>query len=229
MDDPEATGTSIALTLVLLWLGFGGSHVLLSSRRLRPKLVASLGGVPFLGLYSAVAFAFFAPLVWLYFTHRHAGPLLWAPGVAGLGRLALYGGMGVAFVLVVSSLLQPGPAGVVAGPTTPRGVYRITRHPQNMGFALFGALHLIPNGFATDVAFFGGLVAFAILGSWHQDLRKRADGPPGFAAFADATPFFPFTGRDTLQGLRELSPLAVALGVGATWLVRHFHERWFGA
>jgi len=229
MPASDSSAGTIVLALALLWLGFGGSHVLLSSVRLRPRLVSSLGALPFLGVYSLVAFAFFVPLVWLYFTHRHAGPLLWAPGVGEVGRWVIYAGMAVAFVLFVSSLLQPGPAALVAGPATPRGVYRITRHPQNMGIALFGALHLVPNGFATDVAFFGGLAAFAVLGSWHQDRRKRVQGPPGYAAFAAATPFLPFTGRETLQGLRELSPLAVALGVGATWLVRHFHARWFGA
>ncbi|HVP30731.1 MAG TPA: NnrU family protein [Myxococcota bacterium] len=228
MDGPTADGGAVALGLALLWLGFGGSHVLLSSLRVRRRLVAALGTVPFLGLYSVVALAFFVPLVRLYFAHKHAGPLLWTPGVGDPARVAIYGGMGLAFVLVVSGLLQPGPAGVVPGSLVPRGVYRLTRHPQNMGIALFGALHLVPNGFASDVVFFGGVAAFAILGSWHQDARKRVDGPRGYAEFVARTPFWPFTGRETVQGLRELSPLAVALGVGAAWLVRHFHARWFG-
>jgi uncharacterized membrane protein len=216
------------LTLVLLWLGFGGSHVLLSSRALRPRLVGALGLAPFLGLYSLVAFAFFVPLVWTYFAHEHAGPVLWTLALGPGGRWAIYVGMGVAFVLVASSFFQASPAGMAPAKSTPYGVTRITRHPQNMGFALFGVLHCIPNGAASDLAFFGGLALFAVLGSWHQERRKLAEGAPGLRELVASAPFVPFTGRETLRGLRELSPVAVALGVAATVLVRHFHARWFG-
>ncbi len=216
------------LTIALLWLGFGATHVTLSSAPTRARLVDALGLPAFLGLYSAVAFAFFVPLVFVYFGHRHEGPVLWGVGVGPGGRWVVYLGMAAAFVLLVSSLLRPSPAGIVAGSPTPYGVYRITRHPQNMALALFGGLHLIPNGAAADVVFFGGFVAFGLVGSWHQDRRKLAAGVPGFAAFVAGTPFLPFTGRETIRGLRELSPVGVALGVGAAILVRHFHGAWFG-
>jgi uncharacterized membrane protein len=106
-----------------------------------------------------------------------------------------------------------------------RGIHRITRHPVLMAFALFGLLHLLPNGRSTDLAFFGGFVGFTPLGCWLQDRRKRAD--PRYAEFAARTPFFPFAGRESLRGLRELPPLALGLGVGATVLVRYFHAAWF--
>ncbi len=218
-----------ALEITLLWIGFAGSHLLLSSVRWRPRLVARLGAPAFLGVYSLVAFAFFGPLVAVYQAHRHEGPALFAPGVDGALRWMLYLGMGTAFVMIVSSLLSPGPAAIRPGSLEPRGIYRITRHPQNMGLALFGALHAIANPFASDLAFFGGFVVFGVLGSWHQDLRKRISGPAGFEAFVAATPFFPFTGRDTLRGLRELSPLATGIGVAVTVLLRMFHGRLFGA
>jgi len=214
--------------IVLFWLGFAGGHLVLSSVPVRSRVVRSIGRLPFLGLYSIVAFAFFVPLISTYFAHKHAGPVLWGLGVGLALRWIIYTGMGVAFVLVVASLLRPSPAGVVSGSATPYGVYRITRHPQNMGIALFGLLHLLPNGSAADLAFFGGFALFGVVGSWHQDRRKLALGVPGFAAFYGRTPFWPFTGSETLQGLRELSPLAVFLGVGLTALIRHFHPSWFG-
>lgn len=218
-----------ALPIAALWVGFAGTHVLLSSVRVRPRLSGALGEGAFLGVYSLVAFAFFVPLVALYWGHRHEGPAWWTPGSEGIARMLLYVAMGAAFVLIVSSLLSPGPAAIRPGALTPHGVYRLTRHPQNMGLALFGALHVVANPFASDIAFFGGFVAFGILGSWHQDLRKRIAGPPGFAAFVAATPFFPFTGRETLRGLRELSPLAVGIGIALTVLLRTFHAQLFGA
>ena len=51
---------------------------------------------------------------------------------------------------------------------------------------------------------------------------------PGFRAFYEATPFLPFTGRDTLRGLRELSPVVVGAGIAAAAVVRYFHAAWFG-
>src|SRR5438128_4010661 len=214
--------------VVLLWLGFAGTHLVLSSLPVRQRIVARLGEGPFRGLYSLVAFAFFVPLVRTFFAHKHAGRWLWLVERGTGLRWAIYAGMGLAFVMLVASLVRPSPAGVVPGDPTPRGVYRITRHPLVMSIALFGALHLLPNGSTTDVAFFGGFVAFALAGAWHQDRRKLALGVPGFRAFYEATPFLPFTGRDTLRGLRELSPVVVVAGIAATAVVRYYHAAWFG-
>ena len=38
------------------------------------------------------------------------------------------------------------PAASCPGDTTPRGVYRITRHPMVMAFVVFALVHLLPNG-----------------------------------------------------------------------------------
>ena len=84
-----------------------------------------------------------------------------------------------------------------------------------MGLGIFGLLHLIPNGNAADVAFFGGFPIFAVIGCWHQDQRKLATGPAGYRQFHRETPFMPFTGRTTLQGIRELSPVVIAVASGA--------------
>jgi uncharacterized membrane protein len=97
-----------------------------------------------------------------------------------------------------------------------------------MALALFGLAHLLPNGSTADVAFFGGFVVFTLVGSWHQDRRKLATAGPAFRQFHDATPFLPFTGNQTVRGLREL-PLAVAAaGIALTIAVRWFHPTWFG-
>ena len=216
------------LTLVLLWLGFAGSHLVLSSLPVRQATVARIGEGPFRGLYSLVAFAFFIPLVRTYFGHKHAGPALWmlTPGPAL--RWAMYVGMGVAFVLVVASFVRPSPAGVVPGNPTPGGVYRITRHPLMMGLMLFGLLHLLPNGHAADIAFFGGFVLFPLVGAAHQDHRKLVTDAGRFRQFYEATSFLPFTGRSSLQGIRELLPTVAGLGIAVALVVRHFHAALFG-
>jgi len=214
-------------TIALLWLGFAGSHMILSSLPVRRPLVEALGDNAFRGFYSVVSFLFFIPLVRVYFGHRHAGPALWTFAVGDGLRWVIYLGMGVAFVLLLSAFLQPNPASLAGGKPEPRGVLHITRHPLLMALGLFGLLHMIPNGFAGDVVFFGGFAAFAVVGGWHQDQRKLVTNPD-YPAFHAATPFLPFTGHDTLRGLRELSPIAVVVGIGLTILVRSYHVAWFG-
>jgi uncharacterized membrane protein len=217
------------LGIVLLWLAFTATHVGLSSVRVRPRLVAALGDLAFLGIYSLVALAIFVPLIWLYFSRKHAGDLLWALPRGPLLTWTVYLGMGLAFVLLASAFLQPSPSGMAPASLTPRGVQRITRHPLVMAFVVFALVHLLPNGWAADVAFFGGFAAFALAAAVHQDHRKvLTNSPAGYAAFVKETPFVPFTGRDTLRGLRELSPVAVGVGIAAAVGVWWFHPSWFG-
>jgi uncharacterized membrane protein len=213
--------------IALLWLGFAVTHMGLSSASVRPRLVARLGEGPFLGLYSLISFLFFVPLVWVYFTHKHAGPWLWSVPLTAPLRWAIYVVMGLALVMAVAALARPSPASIIPGSATPRGMQRITRHPLFMGLGLFGVVHLIPNGSAADIVFFGGFPLFALVGSWHQDRRKLASLPQ-LRAFYQDTPFLPFTGRETLRGLRELSPLVVMGGIVATIVLRYYHRAWFG-
>ena len=219
---------SAAWTIALLWVVFAGSHVLLSSRALRPRLVAALGSNGYLGLFSGVAVASFVPLVWIYFAGRTTSPWLWVLPRDPWLLWIVYIGVGVAFTLVVASFVTPSPASIGASDTSARGVLRITRHPLVMGLGLYGLFHLLPNGRAADLAFFGGFPLFALWGGWHQDRRKRTEQGEAFARFAEATPFLPFTGRETLQGLRELGPLVLLLGIGLTIGVRYFHASLFG-
>jgi uncharacterized membrane protein len=214
--------------IVALWIGFAASHMALSSRTLRPVLVGRLGESAFLGLYSLVSIAFFVPLVWVYFGHKHEGPLLWSIPIGPVLRWTIYAGMAVAFVLMISGLVRPSPTSIVPGDATPRGALRLTRHPLFMGLGIFGLLHLIPNGNAADVAFFGGFPLFAVVGCRHQDQRKLASGSPEFARFHRETPFLPFTGSATGKGILELGPWLIAVGVAVTGVLRWFHPAWFG-
>jgi uncharacterized membrane protein len=216
---------SIATEIALLWAAFAATHLGLASARVEPALRARLGERAFLGAYSLVALALFVPLLRLYFANPHAGPWLWAIAVDPPLRAALYGAMAFALVLVAASLLRPSPASVAPGKAEVAGAYRITRHPLVLGLALLFALHLIPNASAADVAFFGGFVAFALAGAWHQDARKLRASSPGFAEFHARTPFLPFTRAGALRGLREIPPAAWALGLALAAFARWWHPR----
>ena len=210
--------------VVLLLLLFASSHMLLSSRTLRPRLVARLGEKRFIAAYSIVSLVLFAPLVYYYITHRHAGPLLWSVPDSGAVEFLLVLANVIGFVLLVAGVMAPSPASVAGVPRDePGGVHRITRHPVFMGMGVWAFAHVISNGYASDVAFFGGLVVFVLLGSWHQDRRKLAGGDEQFARFHAATTFIPFTGREALRGLMELSPAAAIIGVVVALVARYLH------
>ena len=113
-------------------------------------------------------------------------------------------------------------------PVVVKGVHLITRHSVFMAAGLFGLVHLIPNGFASDIAFFAGFPVFALIGCIHQDQRKLVTDSERYADFHAATPLIPFTGKNTLQGLKGISPLGYALGIGAAIALRYFHAQWFG-
>lgn len=224
---------SPTLIILLLWAGFAASHMLMSSARFRPSLVAVLGDRGFQGVYSLIALGFFVPLCMVYFDNKHAGALLWSVPMSPVLYGAIQIAMGVAFVLLFAGLLTPSPTSMTApsaGDATaqPKGVHFITRHAVFMATAIFGAVHLVPNGFASDAAFFGGFPIFVLMGSVHQDRRKLAQDGDRYRPFFEATPLIPFTGRSTVRGLRELSWLAIGLGIAATLLVRRFHGTLFG-
>ncbi len=214
----QATGL-----IVLLWVVFAATHMVPSSLRWRPRLVGALGERAFMGLYSVVSLAVFVPLVSIYLDNRHDGPLLWSLSIGPVLRWILYVPMGAAFVLVVGGLVEPNPGSLVGRDTTVRGIHRITRHPLLMGFGLFGLVHLPWNGFASDVAFFAGFPLFVLIGCAHQDRRKLSTQGEAYRAWHAATPFLPFTGGETLRGLRELRPMSLVLGVLVTIGTRLLH------
>jgi len=214
-----------AAGIVAWWVAFAGTHMALSSLRLRPRLVARLGERGFQGLYSLVALATFVPLVRAYYQHKHAGPLLWTLTEVPGARLVAFALMGVAATLVVAGLVQPSPASMARGKAEVRGVARITRHPLLMGFGVWGVAHLLVATVNTaELAFVGGVPLFAMLGCAHQDRRKLVTVGERYRAYHAATPFLPFSRAGALAGLRENPlPVAIAAGVVLAYGLRQAH------
>jgi len=217
-----------SVTILLLWSAFAATHIGLSGDRLHPRLIARLGERGFLGLFSLISLATFAPLVAVYFHHKHAGPLLWdlgeVPGMLWLMHL----GMVLALVLVVWGGAQPSPASMLPGKAEVKGVFRITRHPLFMGLGLFGLLHLLATPVnASELVFFGGFPLFTLAGCRHQDQRKLVTLGDEFKRFYEQTPFLPGSRRGFLRGIAE-QPIPVAIGIGVTIVLRYFHAGLFG-
>ena len=112
-----------------------------------------------------------------------------------------------------------------------RGIQRITRHPMNLGFALFGAAHCLVNPHEGDWIFFGGFVVYAVTSAVHQDRRTFADGPEEVRQFQAQTSFLPFAailaGRQKLA-LGEYSLAGGAISLGTFVVLRLSHHTLFG-
>ncbi len=220
---------SVELQLVLWWILFGGTHMLGSSVPVRTRLIRALGLPGFKGLYSLVALATFIPLVWTAWNNRHEGAFLFAP--ADWNRLVTEVLMFLSVLLIVLSIARPGPATTVAemsgrASAKPRGIQRITRHPQNTGFALFGVAHMVSNPTAGDWIFWGGFVVYSVASAIHQDRRTLAADPERFRTFYAQTSLVPFAamlqGRQRLA-LGEVNWIAVIVAAALFVVVRLIH------
>ncbi len=222
----------VLLTLLIAFsAAFVVTHLALSHGSLRANLVTTLGPFRFRLLYSFVAIGTFLPAAVIAWTERHLGPVLWdLPAwielVVGLPLML------VAFVLLVLALATPSPVSMIPGRLEPRGVLRITRHPMNMGLALFGLVHLIGNGSLGDVAFFSTFVLVGVLGAFHQDARFAKDRGAAFADFRRRTSVLPvgaiLLGRTSFEP-SELPWPMVAIAVLAWAAIAVFHGDLFGA
>jgi uncharacterized membrane protein len=225
------------LQIVLLWVAFAVTHMGMSSLQLRPKLVGVLGEAGFAGVYSIVALLIFVPLVSIYWGHKHEGAMLYPLLRATPWLWLQYVIMAVSLTLLVGGVARRSPAamgkpGEAPDPASmePAGMQRITRHGVFMSLALLGVAHLMVNPFASDVAFFGGMAVFSIIGSIHQDHRKTQTLGEPFRRFTEQTPLLPFGGGlgATMQGLKETPIWVPIVGISVTVALRVYHASLFG-
>jgi len=217
----------------LWWLLFGGTHVIGSMTACRTFLIRRLGMRGFKAVYTLVALATFIPLCATFFANKHAGGFIRSPAVSRHVTETL---MLLAFVILGQALAAQSPLSSVADltgryPGHARGILRVTRHPQNLAFAIFGFAHCLANPLAGDWIFFGGFVVYALVSAVHQDRRTLASGRPEIRAFHAETSLLPLAailaGRQRLV-MREWSPLAL-IGALAAWaVVRLLHPYIFG-
>ena len=221
-------------TILFWWLMFGGSHIIGSSVPVRTFVIRRIGILGFKTIYSLVALATFIPLCYFYFTHRHAGTLLYSAGYY-IKLLAQFLMLGSIFVLL-QSLVTPNPMTTMAeltGRVVRKGVgiQRVTRHPQNFAFALFGLAHLLANPYIGDWIFFGGFIVYGIVSGAHQDRRLHATGSAQVKQFQADTGAIPFaaiiSGRQRLAP-SEYHPPAMAAAIVLFILMRLLHPMLFG-
>ncbi len=135
--------------LLLGCLLFFGVHCIsVVAEGWRDAMVARIGKGPWQGLYSLLAAAGLALMVYGYGQARLDSPWLYAPPV--WGRHAAMTLMLPVFVLLVAAYL-PGTIG------------RTLRHPMLIATVLWALAHLLSNGRAADVLLFGSFAVWALL------------------------------------------------------------------
>jgi uncharacterized membrane protein len=204
-------------SLIVSGVVFHGSHIVLSSTRLRGTLRDQLGERGYLALYSVVALA---TLAWFVTAYIHAPTLvLWpfAPHMAFVPVVV----MPFAAILLIAGYSTPNPTAVgmerVAGEDdTAPGIMRVTRHPIMWAIGLWALSHLPPNGDLASLLFFGSLAALALGGTVLIDRKKRLALGSNWPRLAEVTSNVPFlailAGRTRLR-LHEIGLLRVVAGL----------------
>ena len=202
-----------------------------SSTPLKPALVGRIGEGPYRGLYSLVAFATLAWMIWAY-THAPR-ELLWTPLRHVPGAVVPF-----AFILVACGFVRNptlvGADAILKSEEPARGIIRITRHPMMWGIMLWAAAHILARADAKSTIFFGGFLLLAAFGTVLIDARKRANPliAPDWARFAAVTSNVPFLaiaqGRNRLAW-REIGWLPPLAGLVAFAIVFAAHPWLFGA
>jgi uncharacterized membrane protein len=215
--------------LALATATFLATHFV-SSTPLRAALIARLGEWPYRGLYSTVAFAALAWMIWAY-ADAPRESLLWAPL-----RLAPLAAMPLAFVLLACGYWRNptmvGADRLLASDDPARGMIRITRHPIMWAIILWSAAHILARGDVKSLLFFGGFLALAVFGSISLDRRKARTAGEDWKRFASATSHVPFVavaqGRNRIVW-REIGWLRPLAGLALFAAFFAVHPWLFGA
>jgi uncharacterized membrane protein len=220
--------------LIAAAAAFLALHLIIAGTRLRDAIVGAIGERPYMGLFSLASLG---GIVWLAISYNQATEtgtdLLWnlGPGVSHLGIIVV----GLAFLIGVTGLTTPNPTALGqegAAAAEPTGILRITRHPFLWGAALWAAFHLLANGDAASVVFFGTFLVLAVAGTYSIDAKKARKMGAAWVPFASRTSNVPFaailSGRNTFK-LAELLTWRLAAALGAFLLLLFLHAWAFGA
>jgi len=220
--------------ILLWWVLFGGTHILGSTLPVRTSVIKRIGLPAFKGLYSLVALATLLPLSFVYFLDKHSGAALFVspPGMKTATQVLMF----FALLVLGQAIATVNPMGTMAEMSgkhmdRARGIQRVTRHPMNFAFALFGLAHCLSNPHEGDLVFFGGFVVYAVASAFHQDRRTFATGPEAVRQFQAQTSYVPFAG--ILSGRQRLAPeeyslAALGVSVAVFVVLRLFHGTLFG-
>jgi len=187
------------LVLILGIVVFLGVHSLTSFRETRTGLIERFGLGPFKTVYSLVAFAGFALIVWGFSRYRADGLIsLWIPPT--WSRHLAVALMWFAFVAL--ACVNPAP-GMIRG---------WLRHPTLVAVKVWALAHLLANGDAGGMLLFGSFLAWAVFD--RIAVKKRGDiGAPRTASFTRADAIALGAGTLAYVAMIFLHPMLIGVPV----------------
>jgi uncharacterized membrane protein len=204
-------------SLIIAGLAFCGSHILLSSTRLRGSLRDQLGERGFLAVYSLTALVTFA---WFLVAYSHASTIPLWPRERWMVLVPVVV-MPLAAVLLVAGYSTANPTAVgmersARADDPAPGILRVTRHPVMWAIGLWAISHLIANGDLRSLVFFGAFAALSLGGTVLIDRKKQLALGSNWSRLAEVTSNLPFaalvTGRTGLRW-RDIGLLRIAAGL----------------
>jgi uncharacterized membrane protein len=205
------------LSLVIAGLAFCGSHILLSSTRLRGSLRDQLGERGFLAVYSVTSLVIFA---WFVAAYSAAPRIVLWPRQQWTALVPV-SVMPFAAILLVAGYSTRNPTAVgmersARADDPAPGILRITRHPVLWAIGLWAVSHLIANGDLSALVFFGSLAGLALGGTVLIDRKKQLALGSNWPRLTEVTSNVPFaallTGRTKLRW-GDIGLLRIATGL----------------
>jgi uncharacterized membrane protein len=202
--------------LIFAGVLFVVAHLGVSSTPLRGVLVRTLGERGYLGVYSLIAVVTLVYLIVTFNGSSHA-QFLWAP--SSVLRGIAFAVMPIAFVFLLGGFMvrNPTAVGQEAGLATVgegSGLLRITRHPFQWSVVLWASVHILANGDAASLIFFGSLGTLSLVGTFAIDAKKARAMAAAWSAFASVTSNVPFAAILAGRNRLVLGELWLPLGVG---------------
>ena len=203
-------------------------HVGISGTSLRDGAVARLGEGRFMLAFSIGSVVSIVLLVLAW--QNAETTFLWSAPAWLRWILALL--MLPSFVLFMASHKRnPTAVGNKGLGEEPRGIQRVTRHPMLMSFAIWALVHVIANGDAAALVFFGAFLVTAAAGMPSIDAKLARRHGQAWAGFAAKTSILPFgaimAGRNRLV-LSEIGWMPPVVGLILWAALLHFHRAVFG-
>jgi uncharacterized membrane protein len=209
--------TDSLFSLVVAGIAFCGSHILLSSTRLRGSLRDQLGERGFLAVYSLTALVTF---VWFLVAYSHAPTMVLWPRQRWTALVPVVI-MPLATILLLAGYSTPNPTAVgmersARADDPAPGILRVTRHPVMWAIGLWAISHLIANGDLRSLLFFGAFAALSLGGTVLIDRKKQLALGSHWSRLAGVTSNLPFAalvaGRTGLRW-RDIGLLRIAAGL----------------
>ena len=155
----------MGLAIMILGLAvFLGSHVFITMRPERAKLIARLGEGAYKGLFSLVSIIGIILIAYGFARYRATGWIeIWSPP-----RWTRH---------VTEALMWPAVIFVLAA-YIPGHIKRVLKHPMLVGVKLWALAHLIANGDLGSIILFGSFLACAAFDRVTLKHRSDAGAPP---------------------------------------------------